>query len=129
MFTVKFRETTAVYVCFSSTSPGGKLPSPVIRTTSVAPGRSSVHAKHGQSAAQPFPRNTRERRTYHGPPTSERQRRTATYNGPPPTSPPITECVPGASGRPDGASASAKGAGASREGGFLNKLLPKFNRR
>uniref|UniRef100_H2YPH4 MAP/microtubule affinity-regulating kinase 3 n=1 Tax=Ciona savignyi TaxID=51511 RepID=H2YPH4_CIOSA len=86
----------------------------------IAPGaRSSIHARHGPTSATPFPRNARERRTYHGPQTHERQRRTATYNGPPPpTSPSVSECMAGAA------------AAGSREGaGFLSKLSSKFNRR
>uniref|UniRef100_H2YPH7 MAP/microtubule affinity-regulating kinase 3 n=1 Tax=Ciona savignyi TaxID=51511 RepID=H2YPH7_CIOSA len=81
----------------------------------IAPGaRSSIHARHGPTSATPFPRNARERRTYHGPQTHERQRRTATYNGPPPpTSPSVSECMAGA---------AAAGAG------FLSKLSSKFNR-
>nr|CAB3263651.1 MAP/microtubule affinity-regulating kinase 3 [Phallusia mammillata] len=115
-----------------TTSPGGKLPSPVIRTTSVAPGsRSSVHARHTPTSTTPFPRNARERRTYHGPQTHERQRRTATYNGPPPTSPSVSDCMAGASNRNDGAAMSSKGPQGSRDnpGGFLSKLSSKFNRR
>uniref|UniRef100_H2YPH3 MAP/microtubule affinity-regulating kinase 3 n=1 Tax=Ciona savignyi TaxID=51511 RepID=H2YPH3_CIOSA len=107
--------------------------SPVIRTTSIAPGaRSSIHARHGPTSATPFPRNARERRTYHGPQTHERQRRTATYNGPPPpTSPSVSECMAGAAaaGR-DPNAVSRGGPSGSREGaGFLSKLSSKFNRR
>uniref|UniRef100_H2YPH2 MAP/microtubule affinity-regulating kinase 3 n=1 Tax=Ciona savignyi TaxID=51511 RepID=H2YPH2_CIOSA len=106
--------------------------SPVIRTTSIAPGaRSSIHARHGPTSATPFPRNARERRTYHGPQTHERQRRTATYNGPPPpTSPSVSECMAGAAaaGR-DPNAVSRGGPSGSREGaGFLSKLSSKFNR-
>uniref|UniRef100_H2YPH9 non-specific serine/threonine protein kinase n=1 Tax=Ciona savignyi TaxID=51511 RepID=H2YPH9_CIOSA len=103
--------------------------SPVIRTTSIAPGaRSSIHARHGPTSATPFPRNARERRTYHGPQTHERQRRTATYNGPPPpTSPSVSECMAGAAaaGR-DPNAVSRGGPSGSREGaGFLSKLSSK----
>ncbi|XP_009859958.2 MAP/microtubule affinity-regulating kinase 3 isoform X2 [Ciona intestinalis] len=116
------------------TASPGKQSSPVIRTTSIAPGaRSSIHARHSQTSATPFPRNARERRTYHGPQTQERTRRTATYNGPPPpTSPSVSECMPGAmaSGR-DSNTTSRGGPSGSREGasGFLSKLSSKFNRR
>uniref|UniRef100_H2YPH5 MAP/microtubule affinity-regulating kinase 3 n=1 Tax=Ciona savignyi TaxID=51511 RepID=H2YPH5_CIOSA len=98
-------------------------PNPILNDDSgaiIAPGaRSSIHARHGPTSATPFPRNARERRTYHGPQTHERQRRTATYNGPPPpTSPSVSECMAGAA------------AAGSREGaGFLSKLSSKFNRR
>uniref|UniRef100_H2YPH8 MAP/microtubule affinity-regulating kinase 3 n=1 Tax=Ciona savignyi TaxID=51511 RepID=H2YPH8_CIOSA len=79
----------------------------LIRTTSIAPGaRSSIHARHGPTSATPFPRNARERRTYHGPQTHERQRRR------------------------DPNAVSRGGPSGSREGaGFLSKLSSKFNRR
>uniref|UniRef100_H2YPI1 MAP/microtubule affinity-regulating kinase 3 n=1 Tax=Ciona savignyi TaxID=51511 RepID=H2YPI1_CIOSA len=84
------------YVCTERKGEKGTRTLPP--ETSIAPGaRSSIHARHGPTSATPFPRNARERRTYHGPQTHERQRRTATYNGPPPpTSPSVSECMAGA---------------------------------
>uniref|UniRef100_H2YPI0 non-specific serine/threonine protein kinase n=1 Tax=Ciona savignyi TaxID=51511 RepID=H2YPI0_CIOSA len=75
------------YVCTERKGEKGTRTLPP--ETSIAPGaRSSIHARHGPTSATPFPRNARERRTYHGPQTHERQRRTATYNGPPPPTSP-----------------------------------------
>ncbi|XP_076802249.1 MAP/microtubule affinity-regulating kinase 3-like isoform X2 [Clavelina lepadiformis] len=108
-----------------ATSPGKS--SPVIRTSSTATGARTSQAKHTSSTA--FPRNARERRTYHGPQTHDKQRRTATYNGPPPsTSPSVIENrIHGATDR----DSITTGASTSREssGSFLSKLSSKFNRR
>ena len=111
-------------------TPGNES-SPVIRSSTASVGaRSSVHGRSsGAGSSNPFPRNARERRTYHGPQSHERQRRNATYNGPPPSTPTVSEHVSNA-GAPS--CSTAKGvAGGTREGssGFFNKISSKFNRR
>ena len=130
MFCASITKFTNTLCVFSATPSDNS--SPVIRSSTASAGtRSSVHGRNtGPGTSNPFPRNARERRTYHGPQTHERQRRNATYNGPPPTTPTVSEYVSN-SGAPSCSTSDKAATAGSRDGGggFFNKFSFKFNRR